>query len=116
MKQIFMSITLLFVFVLSCLAADLTGTWKGSVPYQGEQLEITFNLKADGEKLTGSITSSYGEIPLTDGKITGSDFSYKIDIGTGPQEGTGKYYADSIVVTSHYSGTEEIHSFKRVAE
>ena len=116
MKQTFISIALLFVFVLSCLAADLTGTWKGSISLQGNPLELTFKLKAEGDKLTGTITSTYGEIPLIDGKITGTDFSYKIDINGNIRESTGKYYNDSIVITSTYEGNENKNTFKRVAE
>ena len=116
MKKTLISTVLLFVFVLACYAADLTGTWKGTVNYQGNDLELTYKLKADGEKLSGTINSTYGEIPLSDGKITGTDFSYKIDIGSGPVESTGKYYTDSIVITSKLEGAEIKSTFKRVAE
>lgn len=116
MKQAFISLALICVFVLSCFAADLSGTWKGNIQVQGNPLELTYKLKTDGEKLTGSITSSYGELPITDGKINGSDFSYKIDVGNGPLESTGKYYTDSIVITSNFGGTEVKNTFKRVAE
>ena len=36
----------------------------------------TFNFKADGEKLTGSVTTPRGENPITDGKIQGDDISF----------------------------------------
>ena len=117
MRKTFLSATLLFVCLFAFAAvADLTGTWKGSVDFNGTSLELTYKLKADGDKLTGSITSSYGELPISDGKITGSDFVYKIDIGGGPQESKGKYYGDSIVITSNFGGMEVKNKFKRVAE
>ncbi len=117
MRKVLLSSTLLFVCLFAFAAvADLTGTWKGTVDFGGNALELTYKLKADGDKLTGSITSSYGELPISDGKITGSDFSYKIDIGGGPQESKGKYYTDSIVITSNFGGTEVKNTFKRVAE
>ena len=95
-------------------APNLTGTWKGSVTFQGAPLDLTYKLKAEGEALTGSVTSSYGELQLMDGKISGIDFSYKIDIGNGPQESKGKFYGDSIVVVSAISGVPS--TFKRVPE
>lgn len=116
MKKTSLSVLLVFMFVLVCLAADLTGTYKGSISFQDNKLELTYKLKAEGEKLTGSITSEYGEIPLLDGKVSGNDFSYKIDIGNGPMESTGKLMGDSIVVTSNFGGMEVKNTFKRVAE
>lgn len=116
MKKTLLSIAALFLFVLVCLAADLTGTYRGFVTFQERQLELTYKLKAEGEKLTGSISTEYGELELMDGKIDGSDFSYKIDIGNGPMEAKGKFMTDSIEITSNFAGTEVKNVFKRVAE
>ena len=116
MKKTFLSIAVLFVFVLVCFAADLTGTFKGTISIQDNRLELTYKLKAEGEKLSGSIFSTYGEVPLIDGKVSGTDFSYKIDIGNGPMEAKGKFYGDSIVITSNFGGQEVKNSFKRVVE
>ncbi len=116
MKKTFLSIASLFLFVLVCLAADLTGTYKGSVTFQERKLDLTYKLKAEGEKLSGSIHSEYGEIPLLDGRINGQDFTYKIDIGNGPMEAKGKFMTDSIEITSNFGGVEVKNMFKRVAE
>lgn len=116
MKKTSLSIASIFLFVLVCLAADLTGTYKGSIALQDRKLELTYKLIAEGEKLTGSITSEYGELPLLEGKITGEDFTYKIDIGNGPREAKGKFMGDSIVITSNFGGTDVKNTFKRVAE
>lgn len=116
MKKTSLSIVLVFLFVLVCLAADLTGTYKGSISFQGNNIDLTYKLKAEGETLTGSITSEYGELPLVDGKVSGTDFSYKIDIGNGPMESKGKFFGDSIVVTSNFGDREIKNTFKRVAE
>ncbi|WP_411273988.1 hypothetical protein [Daejeonella sp.] len=116
MKKSVTLISFLLVFVVVCLAADLTGTYKGSVIFQERKLDLTFKLKAEGEKLTGSINSEYGEIPLLDGQINGQDFTYKIDIGNGPMESKGKFMTDSIEITSNFGGTEVKNMFKRIAE
>lgn len=116
MKKSATLLSFLLVFVMVCLAADLTGTYKGSIIFQERPLELTYKLKAEGEKLSGSIDTEYGEVPLFDGKINGSDFSYKIDIGNGPLEAKGKFMGDSIEITSNYAGTEVKNVFKRVVE
>ena len=116
MKKSVTLLSFLFVFVMICLAAELTGTYKGSIIFQERKLDLTYKLKAEGEKLTGSIHSEYGELPLQDGKIIGSDFTYKIDIGNGPMESKGKFMTDSIEITSNIGGEEYKNVFKRIVE
>jgi hypothetical protein len=61
------------------LAADITGAWKASVPGRdGNTMEMTFNLKADGSNLTGNVASQMGETPITSGKISGDTITFKI--------------------------------------
>jgi uncharacterized protein (DUF2147 family) len=57
-------------------AADIDGTWVGMVA----QSEITFVLKADGEKLTGTLDNAAqpGATELKDGKIKGADVSFHV--------------------------------------
>jgi len=115
MKKTFISSIFLFVFVLFCFAADLTGNWKGTVKTpNGDDMELTYKLKADGETLTGAVASSYGELPLIDGKISGDNFSFKLDFGGNVMEQTGKLYTDSIVVSVNIQGKEIKNTFKRV--
>ncbi len=116
MKKTIISIVSMFLFVLVCLAADLTGTYRGSISFQDNKIDLTYKLKAEGEKLTGTISSEYGDITLLDGKINGDDFSYKIDFGQGPMESKGKFMGDSIVVTSTFGDFEVKNTFRRVAE
>lgn len=114
MKKTFLSLALPFVLFITIVAASLTGTWKGTVNIQGQAVELTYKLKAEGNVLTGTVTSQFGEIPLTDGKISGDDFSYKIEINGNTRESKGKYYGDSIVITSSVTGNTS--TFKRVPE
>jgi hypothetical protein len=57
-------------------AADIDGTWVGMVG----QSEITFELKAVGEKLTGTLNNAAqpGATELKDGKIKGADISFHV--------------------------------------
>jgi len=115
-KTLFCSI-FLFAFALLCYAADLTGNWKGTVKLpNADDLELTYKLKAEGETLTGIVKSSYGEIPLIDGKIKGDEFTFKLQIGSNLMEQSGKLYGDSIIIKSNFRGTNTENTFKRVAE
>jgi len=79
-----MKTALSFLIVLAlaagmALAADVSGAWKASVPGRGgENMEMTFNLKAEGGTVTGNISSQMGETPIQDGKISGDTVTFKV--------------------------------------
>lgn len=76
--RVFLWITLLVaVFALAVYAADVSGKWIAQVPGRGgETREVTFNFKADGETLTGTMSSPQGDREISDGKIKGDDISF----------------------------------------
>jgi opacity protein-like surface antigen len=78
MKKFLLATTMLIACSLAALAADVSGKWTAQVPGRGGQTrEVTFTLKADGDKLTGSMTGFQGmEIPLTEGKVAGDTISF----------------------------------------
>jgi hypothetical protein len=68
-----------FVCLLAtpAFAADVDGKWTASVPGgQGNTMEVTFTFKADGSKLTGSMSNPRGEREIQDGKIDGDNISF----------------------------------------
>jgi hypothetical protein len=85
------------------LAADITGTWAGTMVAGDNQIPLTYNFKQDGAKLTGTVTGPNGDLPLADGKVDGDkiSFSVMVDMGGNPTkfvgEGTVKS-ADEIVL------------------
>jgi hypothetical protein len=73
-----MRLAVLFLALCAAVfAADVTGKWVGQVPGRDNQTrEMTFNLKADGDKLTGEVGAGRGTRPLEDGKISGDEISF----------------------------------------
>jgi hypothetical protein len=107
MKRKLLTTTLLLSCVLVCFAAiaELNGKWKGVLKMSdGNELPLTYVFKVDGEKLTGSIISERGELPMTEGKIKGNDFTFNITINDNVMPNTGKYYGDSTVIISDFNG------------
>ena len=108
MKTKFFSITAALVCVaVICFAvvADLSGKWVGTVKgFDGNDLQLTYTFKVDGNTLTGSIGSPQGELPISEGKINGTDFSYKLDFNGTAFTTVGKYYVDSVGLTSDING------------
>ena len=66
------------------MAQTIAGKWTGDMPGRGgDTMPTTFNFKVDGAKLTGTMTGPQGDIPLQEGKVTGSaiSFSTTLDFG-----------------------------------
>src|SRR5438477_8044314 len=86
-KKLIFAVTLMFVLAFGALAADVSGKWMAQVPGRGGQArEVTFTLKAEGDKLTGSMTGGQGaEIPLTEGKVSGDTVSFATSQDRGGQ-------------------------------
>jgi hypothetical protein len=76
--------TAIFVFLLMAMAgaaaaADATGTWKGTLDTDDGSRELTFDLKADGDKLTGTVAGLLDRaLDVDEGKIEGSTISFSV--------------------------------------
>ena len=65
------------LFAAAAFAADVTGKWTGDMPGRGgDTTPTTFTFKAEGDKLTGSMTGPQGDIAIKDGKIAGDQISF----------------------------------------
>ena len=57
--------------------ADASGKWKGSFEAGGEQRQLTFDLKADGAAVTGTVVGvTPMPVEVKDGKVQGADVSF----------------------------------------
>jgi opacity protein-like surface antigen len=73
MKRTIVLLGSLILLGAAALAADVTGTWKGQFDFSGTAVPLTFDLKASGETLTGTITGlPSGVAEIHDGKIQGA--------------------------------------------
>jgi hypothetical protein len=61
---------------------DINGRWlcKFETP-DGNEMELTFTFKVDGEELTGKVESEMGELDITNGKVKGDEFSFDVEMG-----------------------------------
>ncbi|HEX7958948.1 MAG TPA: hypothetical protein VF493_03470, partial [Terriglobales bacterium] len=87
-KQFFPFLVLLFVtYPLLLLAqTDLTGFWVLRVPTgDGNFRETFFDLKQEGEKLSGRVLAGTREIPIADGTLKDGKLHFVTRIGNGDQ-------------------------------
>ncbi len=97
------------LLAITAFAADVTGKWTADVPGRGgDPMKVTMDLKADGDKVTGTITNPMGETAITDGKISGDTVTFSI---TREMQGntvkinyTGKVSGDEIKFSQQREG------------
>jgi hypothetical protein len=74
--------------LLACSSGGINGKWIAEMPArEGQTRETTFNFKADGNKLTGTVSGRQGETPISDGEINGDDITFTV---------TGNFRGDEV--------------------
>lgn len=88
-------------FLMSFLiTTDLTGTWNGKInlPNDVGSVDVSCTFVQKDSVLTGSLTGPDGTVDISNGKVSGNDFSFDMEGASGTNHNTGKYYGDSITV------------------
>src|SRR5580704_12372840 len=79
-RTTFVHAALLLGLATSLHATDVTGKWKSEFDTQIGHLNYTYDLKLDGDKLTGKsiriLDGATTEITITEGKLTGDAISF----------------------------------------
>ena len=79
MKKIFLALSLLLV-VAPVLAADIDGTWTGSLSTPGGDVAVKYTFKTQGSVLTGTASSPDGsDVAIKNGKVDGDKISFSVD-------------------------------------
>ena len=79
-RTAFIRMAVLLGIAASLHAADVTGKWKSDFDTQIGHLNYVFDLKSDGDKLTGkairTLDGAKTEIAITEGKLAGDAISF----------------------------------------
>ena len=111
-KTIFSFALILSVALIAFAAEGITGSWVGQL--NGDDRVLTYNLKTDGEKLTGNVTASdLGDLPIYDGKAADQTFSFKVNLNGVIIPHEGKVSNDSLKLKLTYDGTPMEGTFLR---
>jgi hypothetical protein len=108
----FLSVCFVFAALSLAWAAGVDGKWTAQVPGRGGQTrESTFTFKAEGEKLTGTVSGMQGDNPISDGKISGDEISFTLKLNFQGNEITflykGKVSGDEIKMTRTRQGGDQ---------
>jgi hypothetical protein len=63
---------------LAAFAADVTGKWTYEMRGRNGAMTGTMNLKADGDKVTGTVSGRNGDTEISDGKIDGDAVTFTV--------------------------------------
>jgi hypothetical protein len=115
-KFMFAWAALLGLLVFSAAAADVTGKYTAEVAGRGgNTMTQTFNLTAAGDALTGTVVTPRGEVPITDGKISGDTLSFTTVMKFQDREMkmtyTGTVAGDSIKFSRQREGADQKQEF-----
>ncbi len=82
-RALLFSVMVLLTFASAVFAADLNGKWTGKLTTPNGDIDLNMVFKVEGEKLTGTVTNSYGEEQITEGVVKGDDVSFFVMAGGG---------------------------------
>jgi hypothetical protein len=107
-RRRFAILTVIFgLTAVAAWAADITGTWTGTISADGNDFPLTYTFKQDSDKFTGTVTGPQGDpLPLIDCKLDGDKISFavKVDMGgnvaTFSSKGTVKGDEIALVTTN----------------
>jgi hypothetical protein len=110
-KKLFNSIAVCSCFIfLMAVIADLNGRWTGVVKTpDGNDLNVFYNFKVNGDTLTGTAESPEGVVPIDSGKVAGNTFSFQVTVDGNAYPHTGKLYDDSCGIDIDF-GTQWVHT------
>ena len=89
---------------------NLTGNWQGKMG----NFEMTLQLQAEGDTLTGNMITPMGTTPVTDGKTNGNVFSFTLNIMGNTVPHQGKVEGNTITLSSNFQGQERVITLTRV--
>ena len=91
-KTLITLLSLFLVLTMAASAVDVTGKWVAQVAGRnGQTREQTFNFKADGANLTGTVSGRQSDTAITNGKIDGDKISFVVKTDRGGNTIEQKY-------------------------
>lgn len=109
-KTVLTSLLFTLLSVAVALAGPIDGKWTGKL---NDDYALTLNLKAEGDKLTGTIGNNDGDLPINDGKVTGNSFSFTTEYQGSKLPIKGRVEGEKLYLAVDYNGMELTGTFTK---
>lgn len=90
----------------------IDGNWKGTRETPNGTFEVNYTFKVEGNTLTGTWKTQFGESKLENGKIDGKKFSYTISFNDMKLEYTGEVVNDNELTIKSERGEMKLNKVK----
>ena len=111
MKYIF-SLLLLFGCYTAFAQNAIDGNWKGSRETPNGTFEVNYTFKVEGNVVTGTWKTQFGEARLEDGKIDGKKFSYTISVNDVKLSSTAELINENEILVKNERGEMKLTRVK----
>jgi len=111
MKYIF-SLLLLFGCYTAFAQNAIDGNWKGSRETPNGTFEVNYTFKVEGNVVTGTWKTQFGEAKLEDGKIEGKKFSYTISVNDVKLSSTAELINENEILVKNERGEMKLTRVK----
>jgi len=99
-----------------CLAVfgqkTIDGNWKGTRETDNGTFEINYTFKVEGNVLTGTWKTQFGETNLEDGKIEGNKLSFSISFNDNKISNTGEVINENEILIKNERGEMKLTRVK----
>ena len=111
MKHI-LSFLLLFACYTALAQNPIDGNWKGTRETPNGTFEVNYTFKVEGNVVTGTWKTQFGEAKLEDGKIEGKKFSYTISFNEMKLSSTAELINENEILVKNERGEMKLTKVK----
>jgi hypothetical protein len=112
MKYLF-SLLFLFGGLTTFAQSTIDGNWKGTRETPNGTFEVNYTFKVEGNTLTGTWKTQFGETKIEDGKVDGKKFSYSISFNNMTIKSTGEVVSDDELLVKNERGEMKLTRVKQ---
>lgn len=114
-KKLMATALLLFCFFTGFATIEnMNGKWTGLLKTdQGDEYPLMYNFRIDGNHLTGTAKTPKGDMPINDGTLNGSTFTFNVVVNGMEVDHSGKFYGDSVGVDISLGDAKSHATLKR---
>lgn len=109
-------IAILLLAALAAFAEGAAGKWKATFQGQNGPMEVLFNFQVNEGKLTGSVTTPQGDLPVVDGKVDGPNLTFTLQHDEVKITNSATIAGDEMKIKGHMNDRDFELTAKRLAD